>query len=128
MILIIDDCFNFRRDFYDPLGKIAGKIITATNYQEAIQALEKNREIDFIFLDRDLSDNKNGEDVAKFLVENELHQDSIIIIHSMDEKRFDISDMLRLTHKPFVLPYDYMIKLGVEEVWKIIKNLNFEEI
>lgn len=73
--LFIDDI----RNPYDYIKTQEGDILTvARSYNAAIQALEDSK-FNYIFFDNDLGDDKEGYDVAKYIVEHNIQIDGFKI-------------------------------------------------
>ena len=87
-LLYIDDIREINKNLYNQFN-----IYIAKNYNEAIAILNKNK-IDIIDLDHDLSEDKTGYDIAKYIVENNINIGGFNI-HSMNVVgRKNIRDLL----------------------------------
>lgn len=58
------------------------QIYTARNYKKAIAALEKVK-FDIVDLDNDLGEQKEGYDILKYIIENEIKVENIAV-HTMN--------------------------------------------
>lgn len=98
-LLYIDDIREINKNLYNQFN-----IYIAKNYNEAIAILNKNK-IDIIDLDHDLSEDKTGYDIAKYIVENNINIGGFNI-HSMNVVgRKNIRDLL--------------MHYGYKEIWLI---------
>ena len=86
-VLYIDD-IRFPEYFH----QIGAEITVARTYDEAIQYL--GDEYDIISLDHDLSEEKTGYDIAKYIVENQIKVGSITVHSANPVGRFNINQLL----------------------------------
>lgn len=101
----------FRKTFHDC------EIYHTDQVEQACNDIEEN-EYDIIFLDRDLGHPKfNGEDIAWHMKENELAEDSAIIIHSVNPRgQRNMSKYLGEYHSQvLVIPFTQLIKMKRED-------------
>lgn len=100
----------FRKTFHDC------EIYHTDQVEQACNDIEEN-EYDIIFLDRDLGPKFNGEDIAWHMKENELAEDSAIIIHSVNPRgQRNMSKYLGEYHSQvLVIPFTQLIKMKRED-------------
>lgn len=88
-LLYIDDIREINKNLYNQFN-----IYIAKNYNEAIAILNKNK-IDIIDLDHDLSEDKTGYDIAKYIVENQIQIKEGFQCHSANPVEiFNIKQLL----------------------------------
>lgn len=83
--LVVDDDITRLYYFWKNINKSA-EMHPAPDYDKAIELL-KSDNFNIIFLDYDLGKcDKNGADIAKWLIENNKNKESLIVLHSMSEE------------------------------------------
>jgi len=101
----------FRKTFHDC------EIYHTDKVKKACEDIENNK-YDLIFLDRDLGDYKlTGEFVTDYMVDKQLAQNSIIVIHSSNEpSRKRMKDNLNKYHKNvYIIPFTELYNMNRDD-------------
>lgn len=86
-VLYVDD-IRFPEYFH----QIGAEITVARTYDEAIQYIDNS--YDIISLDHDLSEEKTGYDIAKYIVENKIKVGAVAIHSANPVGKFNINQLL----------------------------------
>ena len=81
-ILVVEDSESLSKAVMFKLKASGFKVMNATSYEEAVEFLEKNKNIRAVWLDHWLHGKKTGLDVLKYIRGEERHKDIPVFVVS----------------------------------------------